>query len=517
LIQIQNPIDGTDTEYGGFGAANEIVASATEGQYDDLFIAIPAGTQNGLQGNYQAGFIDFLQGNASNVRDGYFTLSTSGSGSFGNVTVTGAMANQNNTKTTQTLNGVTFSFSGSTGTITFPTASNPAATLVSGTKTFAVSTDGNIIVGGSSNGFDIFVGMKSDASNANSAFTGTYFTGAVENDVSGSCGNSNCIDSYYGSVAANGQGAGTQHSRFVAFDVLPYDYTTDVAYNFPSTGTYNDGSFQWMLGTNGEGALLVGTGSFYSLIVAFQAKQPAGSGFALNPLGIVNAASFAPITNSVAPGEYVALFGSSLATTDHAQALPLPTTLGGSQVTVNSTASPLLASAAPIVTGLIPNEVTPYDFATFQVKSGSGSSAPVTLYTAATAPGVFTATANGIGPADLFHLDYSYVTQNSPAAAGEAVFFYATGLGATNPVVSNGAAAPTNPVAKVTDTNLAVDIYDSQGNVTPVTLSFSGLVPGLAGVYQLNFTMPKGVAPGMGYLEVSTTDGFTSAAKIFAK
>ncbi len=513
LLQIQNPVDNTDTEFGGVGAGNQIVASATEGPYDDIFVAIPAGPGSGVQGSYSVGFIDFLQGNASNVRDGFYTLTASGSGSFGNVMVNGAMANQNSTPTTQTLNNVTFSFNGTTGTLTFPAASNVSTALVSGVKTFAVSTDGNILVGGDPNGFDLIVGLKAATSANNGMFSGTYFTGALENDVSGSCNQNNCIDSYYGSVAANGQGAGTQHARFVGFDFFAYDYTSDVAYNFPSSGTYNDGSFQWMLGANGAGALLVGTGDFYTLIVAFQGKQSSpGSGLTLFPQGIVNAASFAPITNSVAPGQYVALFGSNLASNANAQTLPLPKNLGGSQATVNGTMMPLLAAAPTLITGLVPNATPVYDFATFQVNTSN----QVTLYTASTAPGVFTSTANGIGPADVFHTNFTYVTQSSPAAIGETVLFYATGLGATDPAVDDGAAAP-NPPAKVADPNLFVDIFDSKGNAIQVNLTFAGLVPGLAGVYQLNFVVPTGLASGTGYLEVSTTDAFTSAAKIFIK
>ncbi len=517
MLQIQSPIDNTDTEFGGIGRAGEIVASATEGVYDDVFVAIPAGPGSGVQGSYQAGFIDFLQGNASNVRDGSFTLTTAGSGSFGNVTVNGFMANQQSAPATQSLSNVTFSFNGPAGTINFPTASNPSSALVSGSKTFAVSTDGNILVGGNPNGFDLFVALKSGSPAANAMFSGTYFTGALENDVSGSCGEANCIDSFYGSAAPGGQGTGTRHSRLVGFNFSAFDFTTDLIYNFSSAGTFNDGVFQWLLGSNGEGVLQVGMGEFYTLIVSFQAAQFSGTGVSLNPQGILNAASFAPITNSVAPGQYVALFGSGLGSSAQASALPLPTTLGGAQIAVNGAAAPLLATSPTLITALVPNATPPNDFAAFQLSSGGSSPSPVTLYTASTAPGVFTSAANGIGPAEVFHSNNTLVTQNSPAAAGETVFFYATGLGATNPPVGDGAAAPSNPPAMVTDTNLSVDIFDSQGNANTATVSFAGLVAGLAGVYQVNFTIPSGTASGSGYLEVGTTDGFTSQSQIFIK
>jgi uncharacterized protein (TIGR03437 family) len=519
LVQIGTPIDidNQDIEFGGVGASGEVVASATEGgQYEDIFIAIPEGPASAVQGSYQMGFIDYLGGNASNVRNGYGAMTAVG-GSFGNVSVTGAMANQGGVTTSQTLAGVTYSFSGSTGTITFPTASNPLTALVSGVKTFAVSKDGNLLVGGNPNGFDLWVAVRSATSVSNATFVGTYFQGALENTIQSDCSTDcNSMDAFYGSMALNGEGAGTQHLREAVWDIPVFDYTSDVNYGFPSSGVYNDGAlFEWMLSANGEALLQVGIAPYYTLIVAFQAQTYSGTGVFLNPIGIVNSASFAPITNSLAPGEYVTLFGSGLGTAAPALSLPLPDTLGGASVTVDSVSAPLLSASPGLLNIFLPNETPPYDLATFGVSVGGSNSNQVTLYTASTAPGVFTSTANGIGPADLFHLNYTYVTAANPAVAGETLFFYSTGLGMTTPVVPDGAAAPSSPLAQVYDPNLEVDIFDSSGNDTTVTIASAALVPTLAGVYQINFMVPSGLASGEGYLDVGTTDGFTSEAKIF--
>lgn len=515
LLQMTNPIDTTDIEYGGVGGSNEVVASATEGQYDDIFVAIPAGSSSNLGSSYQVGFIDYLNGDASDVRDGYFSLAPS-NGSLGTVTVNGAMANQNNTNTTQTLSGVTYTYSGTSGTITFPTASTAATALVSGPKTFAVSADGNILVGGNPNGFDLEVGVKSATGVSNATFVNTYFIGALENDESGSCGEPNCIDSYYGSILATGQGTGTEHERYVSFDFEAFDYTTNIAYNFPSNGVYNDGFYEWLMGVNGETVLQVGTGNFYTLITGFAAKTYTGTGVFINPDGIVNSANFAPITNSYAPGEYVSIAGTGLGTNASAMSLPLPTTLGTTAVKVDGTAAPLLFATPTLVTALLPMATPAYGFAQFQASVSNATSNQVTLYTASTAPGVFTTTANGIGPADVFHAStYQAVTASNPAVANETLFFYSTGLGATTPTVADGAAAPSSPLASVNDPNLFVDILDNAGNYNGVQIVSAVLAPGLAGVYQINFTVPTGVASGAGYLEVSTTDGYTSEAIIY--
>lgn len=529
LLELVNPIDTADSEFGAVGGIgpNAIVASATEGQYDDIFVAIPAASGAGnssVQGSYQVGFIDFLQGNASNVRDGYFTMTSNGSGSLGNVTVHGAMANQGNTNTTQSLSGVTYSIGGSngSGTVTFPTASSPLTALLSGQKTVYVSQDGNILLGGSASGFDLIVAMKSLSNATNALFNGTYFIGALEN-TSGGSSQPNSIDSFYGSTNANGQGITISHLRDVAFNFSSsYDFTTDAANNFGSDGTYNDGIVEWLLGAGGGGVMQVGTGAFYTLTVGIHAKQYSGSGVFLNPIGIVNAANFAPITNSVAPGEYVSLFGTGLASeTASATSLPLPTTLGTVQVTVNGTLAPLLYVSPNLINVQVPFSTPRADFATFQVINNGTSSNQVTVYTAVfgTAPGVYTSTANGVGPADVFHSDYSAVTAAHPAKAGETLFLYATGLGTVTPAVADGAAAPLTPLSKVDDQNLLVDICDQTclqtGAAAYANVVFAGLAPGLAAIYQINFTVPSGVASGVAYLEVSTSDGYTSEAQIY--
>jgi len=526
-IQIQSPIDNTDTEYGGVGAPGPgaIVASATEYIYDDIFVAIPAGSGAGngtVSGSYQVGFIDFLQGNASQVRDGYFSLASNGSGSFGTVSVNGSMANQNNTNVTQSLSGVTYSITGAngSGTITFPTASNVLTELVSGQKTLYVSADGNLILGGTFNGYDIFVGTKSSSGVTNSSFSGTYYETALENDTSGYIGIPNNIDSFYGSTNANGQGVDISHWRLVGFDYNAFDYTTDDVYTLSSNGTYNSpAGYQYMLGDNGQVMIIVGTGPYYSLNVLIHAKAYSGSGVFLNPIGITNAASFAPITNSVAPGEMITLFGTGMgpSTLTLAPSVPLTTNLANVQVLVNGVAAPLVYVSATQITLIVPWETPADSFATFQVSYNNTLSNQVTVYSAYTAPGVFTTTANGVGPAAVTHADGSLVSSSSPATAGETLVLYMTGLGSVTPAGTDGQPGlSTSPFSTVDDPNLEIDILDSQGNDQQSnSIAFAGLTPQFPGEYQVNFTVPTGLAGGLGYVDVGTTEGYTTEAMIY--
>ena len=110
---------------------------------------------------------------------------------------------------------------------------------------------------------------------------------------------------------------------------------------------------------NGLGFVQIGTGTTYSLTIGLQSKQYSGAGVFINPLDIWNAASYAPITNSVAPGEFISIFGTGLAsTTASATSLPLPgqAGLGGVQVTVNGVYAPLSYVSPTQINLLVPYE-----------------------------------------------------------------------------------------------------------------------------------------------------------------
>ena len=524
LFAIDDLIDHAQTDFGATGLVRtaglpSIVASATEGPQKNIFAAIPAGssiTNATLQGTYTVAFIDFLEGNASLVRDGYFTLTAVGDGNLGNVTVAGAMANLGSMNTTQTLTNVTYNISNTEGSgiITFPPLPS-LSTLVTGQKDFFISADGSIFLAGDPGGFDLMVGIPALTGVAtNSLYQGTYFIAGLENNASKVADGQNGIDAFSGSIFSLGQGTSVAHRRLATFDNSTIDYTyAPVPYNLTSDGTFTDGLILGMFGDGGQAFLEVGTGTFYSLTPALGAEYTGSNPF-LDPLKVWNAANLAPITNSVAPGEFVSLFGSGLCSaTEAAPSLPLPTTLGNVQVSVNGVFAPISYVSPTQINILVPYEISG-GYATFQVSSGLGLSNAVTLYERDTAPGVFTSTtggfAPGVGPAAALHADFSPVTQSDPARVGETLQLYVTGLGAVNPAVADGAAAAVKPLSLVVaDIGVFVDGQ-------PATVTFKGLAPGFAGLYQVNFVVPSGVTSGqLVGLSVSTPDALTNEAKLY--
>ena len=170
-----------------------------------------------------------------------------------------------------------------------------------------------------------------------------------------------------------------------------------------------------------------------------------GTGVFLNPQGVVNGASFAPAGNPIAPGEFIALFGSGLAKSPQQTVPPYPTGAGLNGVTVLIDGAP--AALYFVSPGQI-NCIVPYGTqgptATVVVNNGGTNSNTVTVPVAATAPGLFSTGQNGTGAGAIRHADFTLVNAAHPAVGGETVLLYLTGIGAVNPPLADGVGGSAN-------------------------------------------------------------------------
>jgi len=144
--------------------------------------------------------------------------------------------------------------------------------------------------------------------------------------------------------------------------------------------------------------------------------------------------------------------------------------------------------------------------ARIQVNNNGALSNAVTEFVNLTAPGVFTNPSGGVGYGIALHGDYSFVTPQSPAQVGETVSVYLTGLGTTDPMVPDGAAGP---ASSQTNNTITADIGGLAATVT-----YSGLAPQWAGLYQINVTVPSGVTAGDNSLDISGPDSYAAEALI---
>ncbi len=371
IAQLDNPLYAA-TLFGTFSKP-VVIASSTEDDYFDLFIAVqaPASASDGiLAGPFTVGTLDFLNSSASLARQGYFTLNADGHGNIAAFTVTGSLENvQSGDTVTQNVSASTYAFSGASGgTLSFPGSSDNQTEIVSGAKVLYVSADGDWFVGGSATGSDMLFGFRAPSgTSSNSILSGTYFVAGMEDDLPTSY---NFLDALYGSVNAGQDGALIWHERFDnVVDIQTYDYTFNTAVTIGADGSYYDGSiYTYLAGAKGTALMLIGSNQQFSLIIGVQSPSyTSTSKVWINPLGITNAANYTPITNAYAPGELVSLYGNFGVPTQANKVLPVPTTLDGVQVLVNGQAAPVTLVSQSQISALIPYEISGEYFATFQV------------------------------------------------------------------------------------------------------------------------------------------------------
>jgi len=511
LVYFDNPFDpvaanGTQL-YGGVAANKIISASSTESLLVDLFIAVPAATAASaatLTGNYRVAGMEFLGGDLLSTRNSFFSMTSSGSGSLGNLTIAGTAQNLKSVATTQTSNGATYTLTANgTGTLVFPapTGVTAANTLLSGNKVMYISPDGNFFVAGSPTGYDMEVGVKAGGT----AMNGLYWTAYLNNFAAGTQ-----VDGVYSAAGSANEIASAgnleiAHDRTNSEFFLPYDSTYSDNFVFGTNGTVNYPDFgTFAVGANGDIAIGAGDTTNYLLNVYLKAPTMTGTGIFLNPQGVVNGANNVPITAQVAPGEIITLFGAGLGPASPVTAsAPFPTTLGGVQVLINGTAAPVYSVTATQISAVVPyNAPSDGSFLKIQVVFNGAQSNVVNVYSGASSPGLFTIPPGGPFSGAIVHpADGSVVTSSNPAKVGETVAMFLTGLGGVTGDVTAGSAAPTNPLA-----TLKMPIFVTIDGIQAKVL-FSGLAPGFGGLYQLNVTIPAGVSKGDVVVGIETTTG----------
>jgi uncharacterized protein (TIGR03437 family) len=230
-------------------------------------------------------------------------------------------------------------------------------------------------------------------------------------------------------------------------------------------------SFRWTPGSGAENELRA-TIAGGEAIVATALSRPA-----LANGGVVNAASYAP---GLTPGGIGTVFGLNLAGS------------GTAEVLVNGRATQVFYSNTRQVNFHVPYE-TQTGTAQVMVRTGVGTSEAATVAVSAVQPGIFFDPPTGFGAVTV--AGTGQVTQVRPAARGETIEIYATGLGLVQQQ-ANGFR-----------TTLATPQVLIGGIASRVT--FSGLAPGYTGLYQINAEVPVGAPTGVQPL-VATADGVRS-------
>jgi len=244
--------------------------------------------------------------------------------------------------------------------------------------------------------------------------------------------------------------------------------------------------------------------SGYELYLGVGMPPVSGPGVFLNPQRIFNAANLAPAGNPIAPGEYVALFGSNLAAKTQTASPPYPMTLQEVSVLIDGAAAPLYYVSPGMISVLVPYR-TAGTTATIVVNNNGAMSNAVEVPVAATAPGVFSQAANGIGPGIIQHTNLTPVNAASRAKRGETVLVYLSGPGAVSPPVTDGTSASAHSASAV-----IAPVSVLIGGL-PAMVSAASLAPGVPGLYVVGVVVPPDLnvtAAGPFPLAVETPDSF---------
>jgi uncharacterized protein (TIGR03437 family) len=248
---------------------------------------------------------------------------------------------------------------------------------------------------------------------------------------------------------------------------------------------------------------------------SFVIKPATGVGTIPLPTGIANAAGAGQAPPSVVPlGGYVAIYGTLLAGygVPFAPSLPLPTTLNGTQVTLGGIPMPLLYANPTQINALIPQGLKPNAPYPLVVVTGAVQSAPVPVSVLELQPGIYTVNGSGSGPGIVTDaLTGQLNSTANPAHPSDYLVIYCTGLGPLQgpngqTAPADGALAPLSPLFQTKATVTA-----TVGGVN-APVSFSGLTPTFAGLYQINIQVPAGVEAGSAVpLVITATDSQTGA------
>jgi uncharacterized protein (TIGR03437 family) len=171
---------------------------------------------------------------------------------------------------------------------------------------------------------------------------------------------------------------------------------------------------------------------------------------------------------SVAPGEYVALYGANLATATKIATQPYPQQIDDVQVLVNGVAANLVFVSAGQINFIYPDSSKP-GITKLTIKNSAGQHT-VNVMVAAAVPSIFSLDGTGSGAAAAIDALTGIVpAPSAPFSAGQFVALFLTGLGA-------------NPQADVTVGAVKMNVL------------YAGRSPGFQGLDQINFQLPAGLS-----------------------
>lgn len=262
-----------------------------------------------------------------------------------------------------------------------------------------------------------------------------------------------------------------------------------------TTDDYGVGFAGLQLGPElGEHAFRVEAGGVAYTFAGRAIPQPA-----IRSGGIVDAASLRA-GQGLAPGSYISIFGTGLSEVTRVFSTPyLPISLSGVSVSFDAPARRISVPGAlhfvsdQQINVQIPWELQGLTSVQMKVSIGNISSAVFNVPLNEFSPGIFEYDDASSGRRVAAALDgrNAVISGANPVARGGVIQMFVNGLGRVSATPASGEPASTTTLSNT----LATPEVRIGGRVAPIV--FSGLAPGLVGLYQVNVTVPDDVATGV--------------------
>jgi uncharacterized protein (TIGR03437 family) len=243
--------------------------------------------------------------------------------------------------------------------------------------------------------------------------------------------------------------------------------------------------------------------------------------------GIINNGGF---NNSVgsglvaSPGLIAAIFGSNLSTITAPEngfvpgTHSLATLVHGTSVTFDGIPAPIYGVSPGQVNVQVPFELGTATSAQVVVTVNGSSSAPVNLPLMPATPGIDTVNSSGAGAGVIENADGTTNSAANPAARGDVIQIFATGLGPVSPVAVSGVAASASPLSECVNTpTVTIGGVAVVESLADSPFDFCGLSPNFVGLWQVNVRVPASISTGAVPLSLEIGGVTSNSVTVFVK
>jgi len=220
-------------------------------------------------------------------------------------------------------------------------------------------------------------------------------------------------------------------------------------------------------------------------------QQGTGITPSINPGGVLNDASY---TAPIVPGSIAVAFGDFLLASPVVNTqYPLSTNTSGLSLQFGgATLAPLFYASGTQVNFQVPWELDGQSQTTLTAILNGNIGAAQAVGLAPFAPALFSQNSQGTGQGSITDANYHLVDSSNPATAGTTyLLIYCTGLGAVTNQPATGSQALSSPLSWTTSVPIV-----TMGGVRATNVTFYGLAPGYAGLYQVNAQVPAASSKG---------------------